>query len=138
MDLSTQTDRYLEWSPDSRQIAFVRTAGGGCRGGVRRVGESWSIHVADVATGAGHEVWRAAKGQGSVFHPLATEQQLFWAPGGRLIFPSELDGWEHLYSVPVSSPASGSTALLLTPGDFEVEHVAASPDRANLVFSSNQ
>src|SRR5437879_8477918 len=30
------------------------------------------------------------------------------------------------------------TAVLLTPGDFEVEHVAAGPDRANLVFSSNQ
>jgi dipeptidyl aminopeptidase/acylaminoacyl peptidase len=138
MDPSTQTDRYPEWSPDSRQIAFVRTAGGGSGAGARRVGEPWSIHVADVATGAGHEVWRSAKGQGSVFHALATEQQLFWTPGGHLIFSSELDGWEHLYSVSVSVQAGGGTAVLLTPGDFEVEHVAASPDRANLVFSSNQ
>ncbi len=134
MDPSTQTDRYPEWSPDSRQIAFVRTAGGGGGAGARRVGEPWSIHVADAATGTGHEVWRAAKGQGSVFHPLATEQQLFWTPGDHLIFPSELDGWEHLYSVAVS----GGTPILLTPGDFEVEHVAVGPDRANLVFSSNQ
>jgi dipeptidyl aminopeptidase/acylaminoacyl peptidase len=138
MDPSTQTDRYPEWSPDSRQIAFVRTPGGGGGAGARRVGEPWSIHVADVATGAGHEIWHAAKGQGSVFHPLATEQQLFWTPGGHIIFPSELDGWEHLYSVPVSVQAGGGTAVLLTPGDFEVEHVATSPDRANLVFSSNQ
>jgi dipeptidyl aminopeptidase/acylaminoacyl peptidase len=135
MDPSTQTDRYPEWSPDSRQIAFVRTAGGGGgAAGARRVGEPWSIHVADAATGTGHELWRAAKGQGSVFHPLATEQQLFWTPGGHLIFPSELDGWEHLYSVAVS----GGTPVLLTPGEFEVEHVAVSLDRANLVFSSNQ
>ena len=135
MDPSTQTDRYPEWSPDSKRIAFVRTsAGGGGGAGARRVGEPWSIHVADAATGAGHEVWCAAKGQGSVFHALATDQQLFWTPGGHLIFPSEVDGWEHLYSVPVS----GGSATLLTPGEFEVEHVAVSPDRANLVFSSNQ
>jgi dipeptidyl aminopeptidase/acylaminoacyl peptidase len=134
MDQSTQTDRYPEWSPDSHQIAFVRTAGAGGGAGARRVGEPWSIHVADAATGAGREVWHAAKGQGSVFHALATDQQLFWTTGSHLIFPSELDGWEHLYSLPVS----GGTAVLLTPGDFEVEHVAVSPDRANLVFSSNQ
>ncbi len=135
MDPSTQTDRYPEWSGDGKRIAFVRTSGGGGGGaGPRRSGEPWSIHVADAASGAGHEVWHAAKGQGSVFHPLATEQQLFWTPGGHLIFPSEVDGWEHLYSVAVS----GGTATLLTPGEFEVEHVAVSPDRANLVFSSNQ
>jgi dipeptidyl aminopeptidase/acylaminoacyl peptidase len=139
MDPSTLTDRYPEWSPDSRQIAFVRTAAGSGGGpGARRTGEPWSIEIADAATGRGHEVWCAAKGQGSVFHPLATDQQLFWTPGGRLIFPSELDGWEHLYSIPVSVPTTGGTATLLTPGDFEVEHVAASPDRRNLVFSSNQ
>jgi len=139
MDPSTQTDRYPEWSPDSRQIAFVRMAGGGGGGaGARRVGEPWSIHVANAATGAGREVWHAAKGQGSVFHALATDRQLFWTPGSHLIFPSELDGWEHLYSVPLADPVSGGTAVLLTPGDFEVEHVAVSPDRANLVFSSNQ
>ena len=138
LDPSTQTDHYPEWSPDSRQIAFVRMAGGGGGAGARRTGEPWSIHVADVATETGHEVWRAGKGQGSVFHPLATEQQLFWTPGGHLIFPWELDGWEHLYSMPIAGQAGGGAAVLLTPGEFEVEHVAASPDRANLVFSSNQ
>ena len=132
---STETDRYPEWSPDSRQIAFIRSAGGGGGGnGARRTGEPWSIWVADVATGNGKEVWHAAKGQGSVFYKLATEQQLYWSPGGHLIFPSEVDGWEHLYSVSVS----GGEAKPLTPGEFEVEHVAVSPDRSKLVFSSNQ
>ncbi|MEI9981047.1 MAG: prolyl oligopeptidase family serine peptidase [Edaphobacter sp.] len=135
LEPSTYNDRYPEWSPDSRQIAFIRTIGGGFGGaGAHRTGEPWSIYIADAATGAGHEIWHAAKGQGSVFHPLATDQQLFWTPGNHLIFPSELDGWEHLYSV----PTTGGTATLLTPGDFEVEHVAVSPDRTNLVLSSNQ
>ncbi len=135
IDPSTLTDRYPEWSPDSRQIAFIRSSdsrGGGA--GAHRTGEPWSIYIADAVTGAGHEIWHAAKGQGSVFHPLATDQQLFWTPGNHIIFPSELDGWEHLYSV----STTGGAATLLTPGDFEVEHAAVSPDRANLVFSSNQ
>ncbi len=139
LDPSTQTDVNPEWSPDSRQVAFIRMSrGAGLGGGPRRTGEPWSIHVADAATGAGHQVWIAAKGQGSAFHPLATEQQIYWTPGNHLIFPSELDGWEHLYSVPVSGGSAEGKATLLTPGEFEVEHVAASPDRKTLVFASNQ
>ena len=134
---STETDRDPVWSPDSRQIAFVRFVGGGAGGGgasARRTGQPWEIWTADAATGAGKEVWCAPAGQGSVFHALATEQQIYWTPGDHLIFPSEADGWEHLYSVPVS----GGTATLLTRGEFEVEHVAESPDRSKLVLSSNQ
>ena len=131
---STLNDRDPEWSPDSKQVAFIRIAGGGFGSGAHRAGEPWSIYVADAATGAGHEVFRAAKGQGSIYHPLATDQQLYWTPGGHIIFASELDGWEHLYSVALS----GGAATLLTPGEFEVEHVAVSPDRTHLVFASNQ
>jgi dipeptidyl aminopeptidase/acylaminoacyl peptidase len=133
MDPSTLTDSNPEWSPDSQHIAFVRTQDPEGRG-AHRVGEPWSIEVADVTTGTGHQIWQASKGQGSVFQSLASDQQLFWTPGGKLIFPSEADGWKHLYSV----AATGGKPTLLTPGDFEVEHVATSPDRTKLVFSSNQ
>jgi dipeptidyl aminopeptidase/acylaminoacyl peptidase len=134
MDPSTQVDEDPEWSPDSRQIAFVRRQGGEGGTGARRTGEPWAIVVADAATGAGKEVWHAAKGQGSVFHSLGNDQQLYWTQRGKLIFPWESDGWEHLYAITVS----GGKASLLTPGDFEVEYVAMSPDRTKLVFSSNQ
>ena len=136
LEPSTLTDRNPEWSPDSQQVAFLRIAtGGGVSGaGAHRTGEPWSIYLADATTGTGHAIFHAAKGQGSVYHPLATEQQLFWTPGGHIVFASELDGWEHLYSVSVK----GGVANLLTPGEFEVEHVAVSPDRIKLVFSSNQ
>jgi dipeptidyl aminopeptidase/acylaminoacyl peptidase len=131
---STYRDAYPTWSPDSTHIAFLRNFGGGGGAGARRTGTPWAILIADAATGTGHTLWTAAKGPGSVFHPLATDQQLFWTPGNHIIFPSELTGWEHLYSVPVT----GGDATLLTPGDFEVEHVATSPDRSTLVFASNQ
>jgi dipeptidyl aminopeptidase/acylaminoacyl peptidase len=133
---STERDGLPEWSPDSKSVAFTRNFGGAGGGGAgaRRTGEPWAIWVADAATGEGHEIWHAAKGPGSVFYRLATTQQLYWTPGNHIVFPWERDGWEHLYSVPVK----GGEAALLTPGEFEVEHVSETPDRSKLVFSSNE
>jgi dipeptidyl aminopeptidase/acylaminoacyl peptidase len=138
MDASTDSDRDPVWSPDSKSLAFIRiaTESGAPAGLARphRTGDPWSIRIADAATGAGHEAWHAPKGQGSVFHALATDEQLFWSASGHILFPSEADGWQHLYSVPIA----GGPAVLLTPGEFEVEHAAFSEDRTSLVFSSNQ
>ena len=97
-------------------------------------GTPWSIRVADVETKVGHEVWRSREGRGSVFRFLAANQQLFWTADDRLIFPWEGDGWTHLYSVPLK----GGAATLMTPGEFEVENVALTPDRREVVFNSNQ
>jgi len=139
LDASTDSDRDPTWSPDSKSLAFIRiaTETGSAGGGLarpRRSGTPWSIRVADVNTTIGHEIWQAPKGKGSVFHPLATEDQLFWSAHGHIIFPSEADGWQHLYSIPVA----GGPAVLLTPGDFEVEHAAFAEDRTSIAFSSNQ
>ncbi len=103
-------------------------------GGGRRSGEPWAIRVATVADGAARQIWKADPGPGSVFHPMEADTQLYWAAGDRIAFPWERDGWEHLYSVAVE----GGPATLLTPGDFEVEHVSFSQDRKEAVFSSNQ
>ena len=59
---------------------------------------------------------------------------MHWTLAGRIVFPSERDGWQHLYAV----PAAGGDAAILTPGNFEVEHVSLSADRKTLVFDSNQ
>jgi len=89
----------------------------------------------DLASGGGgRQVWIADTGRGSVFREIVAPNQIQWGAGERLVFPWEKDGWTHLYAVPVD----GGRATLLTPGAFEVEHVAASPDGATIVYSSNQ
>ena len=74
---------------------------------------------------SGRAVWHAEKGPGSAFRGIEAATQIFWADGDRLVFPWERDGWLHLYSV----SADGGRAQLLTPGDFEIEHVSLSRDR---------
>ena len=145
-DVATKTLRFLDpsvdsdadpvWSPDGRRIAFLRNPAGAERLPFtpQRAGQPWSIHVADVASGAARQVWIADSGPGSVFREVVAENQIRWAAGDRIVFPWEKDGWTHLYAVPVD----GGRATLLTPGGFEVEHVAMSPDGATIVFSSNQ
>jgi dipeptidyl aminopeptidase/acylaminoacyl peptidase len=140
---ATKTLRYLDpgvdrdsnpaWSPDSRQIAFLRALATHEIFVPQRTAEPWSIRVADATTGAGHEVWRAQTGRGSLFQAVVAGSQLLWA-GDRLVFPWERTGWVHLYSLPVA----GGATLELTSGDFEVEHVTLSPNRREIVFSSNQ
>jgi len=90
--------------------------------------------IADVATGRARTVWRASEETGSAFYSGVASTQLLWGAGDRLVFPWERDGWLHLYSV----ASGGGNAILLTPGDFEVEYVALSPDRAAVLYNSNQ
>jgi dipeptidyl aminopeptidase/acylaminoacyl peptidase len=137
LDPSVDSDTAPVWSSDSRRIAFVRmpawTRAGGA-GPVREAPQPWSIRVADATTLGGREVWKAQSGPGSAFHAMVASNQILWADGDRLVFPWERDGWSHLYSV----STEGGPAKLLTPGQFEVEHVSLSHDRQELLYSSNQ
>jgi dipeptidyl aminopeptidase/acylaminoacyl peptidase len=138
LDPSVDLDLSPVWSPDGRQVAFVRIPS------ARRFAtetfvparsaEPWSIRVADAASGQGRLVWKADRGTGSAFRGIVGTDQLFWASGDRIVFPWERDAWTHLYSVAVS----GGSPTLLTAGQFEVEDVFLSPDRSKILFNSNQ
>ncbi len=136
LDPSTDLDSDFVWSPDSKRIAFLRIpfVKGAILFEPHRTGPPWSIRMADVATGRGSEVWRAADGMGSVFRETDSDDLLHWVVGDRLIFPWERDGWLHFYAM----SAAGGTASLLTPGAFEIEHASLSFDRKTLVFDSNE
>jgi dipeptidyl aminopeptidase/acylaminoacyl peptidase len=137
LDPSTDIDSNPAWSADGRRIAFIREASIARAGGAIPAREAltpWSIRVADASTGVGREIWRADKGPGSEFHEMAAGNQILRAAGDRLVFPWEKDGWQHLYSV----PAEGGPAALLTPGEFEVEHVTMARNGRDLFYSSNQ
>ncbi len=136
LDPSVDLDSNPVWSPDGKQIAFIRIPASEHERifGPERTGQPWSIRVADVATGVGKEVWKAQDGPGSVFHGVVARNQLLWVAGNRLVFPWERDGWTHLYAVPVA----GGVAHLLTPGNYVVRDVTLSPDRHELIFSSNE
>jgi dipeptidyl aminopeptidase/acylaminoacyl peptidase len=136
VDPSTEIDRDPVWSPDSRSVAFIRLPSQtpGIDFKPHRAGLPWSIRIANVATGQGHQIWIAQPGPGSVFHGVESGTQLFWTADHRIVFPWEGTGWLHLDSV----ATRGGPATDLTPGNFEVDYITLSHDRRTLVFSSNE
>ncbi|MCG6962139.1 MAG: prolyl oligopeptidase family serine peptidase [Acidobacteria bacterium] len=135
LEPGTHRDSYPRWSPAGDDIAFVRRPG---RGGEPKPQlephpQPWAIWVADVKTGNAHAVWSSPETLEGSYPRTAGGANLHWASGGRLVFLSDLDGWPHLYSV----PTTGGEPLLLTPGNFMVEHVTMTPDREWIVYNAN-
>ena len=136
IDPSAAQDLEPRWSPDGARLAFLRLPWSHDEVGIgpHRTGQPWSIRIAAIAADSPvREVYRAPRGEGSVFHPLSSDTQLFWTQGDRLVFPAENDGWLHLYAV----PAGGGTAQLLTPGNFEIEYAAATQNGSAIIYAGN-
>ena len=137
VETSLDLDGYPAWSPDGKQIAYLRIPNIHNQLPFTPVRESnpWSIRVYDIESGKINEVWKASRGKGSVlFTDLpAGNQLLWWGAGEQLIFPYEKDGWVHLYALDKGS----KTPRLLTPGNGEVENVNLSNDRQTIFYTTN-
>jgi dipeptidyl aminopeptidase/acylaminoacyl peptidase len=128
-------DDMPRWSPDGKWIVFARTAGEQTKLPLIPIRpQPWSLWVADAATGAGRLLWRSGEKPEDSLPRLSEDASLHVAADGRIVFASEQDGRNHLYSM----AASGGSATLLTPGDFDVEDVTLSADKAWVIYSSNQ
>jgi len=132
---SVDKDSLPRWSPDGKWVVFVRTAGEEHKLPLIPVRpEPWSLWIADAATGTGRRLWRSGEKLEDSLPGLTADSSLKVAADRRVVFASEQDGLNHLYSI----AASGGAATLLTPGDFDVEDVTLSADKNWVIYSSNQ
>jgi dipeptidyl aminopeptidase/acylaminoacyl peptidase len=131
---SVDKDSMPRWSPDGKWVVFVRTAGEQKKVPLIPLRpKPWSLWIANASTGAGRVLWRSgSKLEDSLPEPTE-DASLSFAAGERVVFSSEQDGRNHLYSIGLRG---GPT--LLTPGDFDVEDVTLSTDKAWIIYSSNQ
>lgn len=144
-DFSSERVRYIapsadldfapQWSPDGTEIVFIRVAGAENHVPLIPVRpQPWAIWVANAATGEAHQIWHSnLESSGSLPH-FARESLKFAGAGPRIIFCSEHDGHNHLYTI----SDKGGRVLLLTPGDYDVEEVMLSRDKRDVLFTSNQ
>lgn len=132
---SADRDLYPRWSPDGSQLAFIRRAGKEMKQPlIPLLPSPWSIWVYDVGKDSGREIWKSGPALDDSLPNLTADASFHFAARNRIIFSSEQDGWNHLYSV----SSTGGIASLLTPGKFETEDVALSTDKAFVLYSSNQ
>jgi len=132
---SVDKDSMPRWSTDGKWIVFVRTAGEEHKVPLIPVRpKPWSLWIADATTGTGRVLWRSGQKPEDSLPELTEAGSLNVAADGRVIFASEQDGRNHLYSI----ASGGGPATPLTPGDFDVEDVTLSADKASVIYSSNQ
>jgi dipeptidyl aminopeptidase/acylaminoacyl peptidase len=128
-------DLFPRWSPDGSELAFVRLVGKKMKQPLIPLTPlPWAIWVYDAAKDSAREVWTSGVTLDDSLPRLTEDGSFQFAAKHRIVFSSEQDGWNHLYSV----ATTGGPARLLTPGAFETEDVALSTDRDFVLYSSNQ
>jgi dipeptidyl aminopeptidase/acylaminoacyl peptidase len=132
---SADRDQSPRWSPDGSQIVFIRLVGKQMKQPfIPLTPLPWAIRVYDVARDSGHEIWKSGLQLDDSLPQLTADTSFQFGAKNRIVFASEQDGWNHLYSV----ATTGGPATLLTPGKFETEDVTLSVDRTSVIYSSNQ
>lgn len=129
------SDQSPRWSPDGKQIMFIRTPGGSGASLplLEQRHSPWEIWIADVSTGEGNKRWKSPETLRGSVPTVDGRYNLHWAANNQLVYLSYEDGWPHLYTM----GAKGGASKLLTPGEYHVEHIKLSPDKKSLIFSAN-
>jgi dipeptidyl aminopeptidase/acylaminoacyl peptidase len=131
---STNRDAGPQWSADGKRVGFIRQPGAQFkRALIPEFPRPWALWIADAHSGGGRELFRSGTAREDSL-PLFAFESLKLTDNGRIVFASEKDGRNHLYSI----SADGGPAQLLTPGDFDVEEVVISADKRSVLYTSNQ
>ena len=131
---TTNRDANPVWSPDSKQVAFIRQPGVEFkRPLIPEFPRPWALWIADAQSGEGRELFQSGNAMEDSL-PLFAFESLKFTNADHIIFASEKDGHNHLYSI----AATGGSPQLLTPGDFDVEDMALSADKRTILYTSNQ
>jgi len=131
---TTNRDAGPVWSPDSKHVAFIRQPGVEFkRPLIPEFPRPWALFIADAQTGEGRELFHSGNATEDSL-PLFAFESLKFTNEDRIIFASEKDGRNRLYSI----AATGGAPQLLTPGDFDVEDVMLSADKRSILYTSNQ
>ena len=121
------------WSPDGKQVAFIRTAGAKINEVKNYLGaEKFSIWVAYADALTAKMIWKSPADDGGFAQ--SNDKPLSWTSTNRILFYSEQTGWNHIFSM----NTDGSDVKDITPGDGEVENFTLDAAGQNIYFDGNR
>jgi dipeptidyl aminopeptidase/acylaminoacyl peptidase len=127
-------DELPVWSPDGKQIAFIRTSG-------IKIGElinflagrKFSVWIANADDLTAKQIWKSPGEDGGFAQEYPTKP-LAWTSINKILFHSEHTGWNHVFSM---NP-DGSDVKDITPGDGEVESYVIDATGQAIYFDGNR
>ena len=127
-------DELPVWSPDGKQIAFIRSNGIKINELVNYLaGRKFSVCVANLDELKAKPILKSPGDDGG-FAQSYPAKPLAWTASNKILFHSEHTGWSHVFAM---NP-DGSDVKDITPGDGEVESYVIDIAGQNIYFDGNR